>query len=59
MKIYISSDMEGTTGIVNWQETELGNKLYDHFSEQMSKEVAAACRQIPSSPVTQSNGTLK
>lgn len=44
MKIYISSDMEGTTGIVNWQETELGNKLYDHFSEQMSKEVAAACR---------------
>jgi D-amino peptidase len=44
MKIFISSDMEGTTGIVNWQETELGNKLYDHFSEQMSKEVAAACR---------------
>lgn len=44
MKIFISSDMEGTAGIVNWQETEQGNKMYDHFSQQMTNEVAAACR---------------
>ena len=43
MKIFISSDMEGTTGIAHWDETEKGKPLYDHFANQMSREVAAAC----------------
>ncbi len=43
MKIFISSDMEGTAGIVHWDETEKGKDGYSHFSTQMSKEVAAAC----------------
>jgi len=43
MKIFISSDMEGTAGIVHWDETEKGKDGYQHFSLQMSKEVAAAC----------------
>ena len=43
-KIFISSDIEGTTGIVDWNETELKEKDGDYFREQMSREVAAACR---------------
>lgn len=43
MKIFISSDMEGTAGIVHWDETEKGKDGYQHFSTQMSREVAAAC----------------
>ena len=43
MKIFISSDIEGTCGINSWCETEKGQDLYEHFRLQMSKEVAAAC----------------
>lgn len=43
MKIYISADMEGTTGICSWIETEKGNKDYDKFAEQMTLEVRAVC----------------
>lgn len=46
MKLFISSDIEGTCGICNWDETGPGNSdgLYARFAEQMTKEVAAACR---------------
>lgn len=47
MKLYISSDMEGTAGIIDWDETELNKPAvyshYSHFAEQMTKEVAGAC----------------
>jgi len=45
MRLYISSDIEGTTGIVNWDETDYdrGGRWYDYFREQMTQEVAAAC----------------
>lgn len=43
-KIFISADIEGTCGIVDWQETEAGNPYSDHFRAQMTNEVAAACR---------------
>lgn len=43
MKLFISSDMEGTAGVAAWPETEKGNADYEHFRRQMSKEVAAAC----------------
>jgi len=42
-KLFISSDMEGTAGVAHWDETEKGKPLYDHFANQMSREVAAAC----------------
>ena len=45
-KFYISADMEGTCGIVDWQEIELNEKLGDYFKKQMTKEVAAACEAI-------------
>ena len=44
MKIFVSSDMEGTCGITAWCETDKGKDLYDHFRAQMSAECAAACR---------------
>jgi D-amino peptidase len=43
MKIYISSDLEGTTGIVDWEETNIDQQSNRYFSEQMTREVAAAC----------------
>ncbi|MDL2318768.1 M55 family metallopeptidase [Eubacteriales bacterium OttesenSCG-928-A19] len=42
-KLFISADIEGTTGIANWDETEYGQRDYDYFRRQMSREVAAAC----------------
>jgi len=44
MKLFISADIEGTCGICDWQETNIGNHYSDYFLNQMSKEVAAVCR---------------
>lgn len=44
MKLYISSDIEGTTGIAHWNETEKNHPDWKYFSEQMTREVAAACQ---------------
>ena len=45
MKLFISSDMEGTCGITFWDETEYtnGGRFFDYFRVQMTKEVSAAC----------------
>ncbi len=42
MKLFISSDIEGTCGITNWEETASGGPLYGYFTAQMTREVAAA-----------------
>ncbi len=42
-KVYISADIEGTTGIVTWAETEKDNPHYPLFAEQMTQEVKSAC----------------
>ena len=44
MKIFISADIEGVTGIANWDETKLENSISQYFREQMTMEVKAACR---------------
>ena len=44
MKLFISADIEGTTGITLWDETSNGHARYHYFQEQMTKEVAAACQ---------------
>ena len=44
MKLFISADIEGTTGIVLWDETTNGHARYPYFQQQMTKEVAAACQ---------------
>ena len=47
MRIFISSDMEGTAGIVHWWETEKEHPdQYKDFAEQMSREVGAACQGV-------------
>jgi D-amino peptidase len=44
MKVYISADIEGVTGVTHWNETELDKGEYGAAREQMTAEVAAACR---------------
>lgn len=43
MKIYISADIEGITGVTSWSETEIGKEGYSYFAKQMTAEVNAAC----------------
>lgn len=42
-KLYLSVDIEGVTGIVDWVETEIGEAQGAYFRKQMTKEAAAAC----------------
>lgn len=43
MKLYISADIEGVTGICHWNETEKSKADHQKFAEQMTHEVNAAC----------------
>ena len=43
MKIYISADIEGTTGIAHWDEADRSKSDYKEFQSQMTAEVKAAC----------------
>lgn len=43
MKIYISADIEGITGVTSWNETNKAHADYAEFQQQMTREVAAAC----------------
>lgn len=42
MKLYLSADIEGTAGIVTWDETDLGKPTHPYFAKQMTNEVCAA-----------------
>ncbi len=43
MKVFISVDIEGVTGVTSWSETTLGESDYSQFADQMTKETVAAC----------------
>ena len=43
MKIFISADIEGVTGVTHWDETHLREEESRQFREQMTAEVVAAC----------------
>ena len=43
MKVFLSADIEGITGVTHWDETELSHAEYAAARDQMSAEVAAAC----------------
>jgi D-amino peptidase len=43
LKIYISADIEGVTGVTHWDETDLHKEDSKVFREQMTAEVVAAC----------------
>lgn len=42
-KLFISADIEGVCGIVDWVETEIGEAQGAYFRSEMTKEVGAAC----------------
>ena len=47
MNVFISADIEGTCGIVSWDETERSTpRDYEPFQKQMTREVRAACDGI-------------
>jgi D-amino peptidase len=43
MKVYISADIEGVTGVSHWDEADKLKPDYNEFREQMTAEVSAAC----------------
>ncbi len=44
MKVYISADMEGITGVTHWDEVEHDKPtFFSQFQDRMTKEVLAAC----------------
>jgi D-amino peptidase len=43
MKVYISADIEGVTGVTHWDETNLDKAESSAAREQMTAEVVAAC----------------
>ena len=43
MKIFISADIEGVNGILDFEEASIGNKRFDAIQKQMTAEVRAAC----------------
>ena len=42
MKIFISSDMEGTAGVVDWDHVVAGGLLYPYYCELLTNEVNAS-----------------
>lgn len=46
LKIFISVDIEGVCGICNWQETELGEKEYEYFRNEMTLETVTCCNTL-------------
>ncbi len=42
MKVFISADIEGVTGISNWTQANHKEKAYEVFARRMSEEVRAA-----------------
>lgn len=43
MKVYVSADIEGVTGVTDWDEIKESNPGFRYFQEQMTQEVVAAC----------------
>jgi D-amino peptidase len=46
MKFFISADIEGTAGIVSWNETKISDPSSRYICEQMTKEVNAVCEAL-------------
>ena len=42
MKVFLSSDMEGTTGVVDWNQCLVGEPGYDYYRGLLQGEVNAA-----------------
>ena len=44
LKVYISADMEGITGVTHWSEVDPEKPDYAQFQKRMTDEVVSACR---------------
>lgn len=42
LKVFISVDMEGITGVTKWDETDIGKQDYEYFRHLMTQETNAA-----------------
>jgi D-amino peptidase len=42
MKIFLSTDLEGTAGVVDWEQVLAGGHFYDYYAGLLTKEVNAA-----------------
>jgi D-amino peptidase len=42
VKIFISSDMEGTAGVVDWEQCRVGGPHYEYYTDLLTQEVNAA-----------------
>lgn len=51
MKLFISTDIEGTTGITHWDEAKADHPSNLEFRQQMVREIRAACEGAVSSGV--------
>lgn len=53
MKIFISADIEGTAGILSWDEAEKTHSDYAEFRALMTAEVLAACEGAQAAGATE------
>lgn len=42
MKVFISSDMEGTAGVVDWDQCMVGGSQYPYYTDLLTREINAA-----------------
>ncbi|MEU9126366.1 M55 family metallopeptidase [Streptomyces sp. NPDC048506] len=52
MKIFVSSDMEGTAGVVDWEQCRPSGSQYDYFRGLLQEEVNAAIEGARSAGAT-------
>lgn len=45
MKLYLSVDMEGISGVTAWEDVRKGTSDHAYFRQQMSNEVTAICQR--------------
>src|SRR3974377_522158 len=53
MRVHVISDMEGVAGIVKWQQTTGGEKLYDEGRVLYTEEINAAVRGAKAAGATE------
>ncbi len=53
MKIFISSDMEGTAGVVDWDQCMVGGAQYPYYTELLTSEINAAIEGAQEAGATQ------
>lgn len=53
MKIFISADIEGITGVSSWEETTVGKHGYDYARKQLVREINACCETLIAQNITE------